>query len=258
MRLLGWGRSPQPFWEVGKLAIVASFHVNLTFYWGVLGVRYILRNYRKYRERELRASNLEARLARSQLQVLKMQLHPHFLFNTLNTISVLMTEDREAANRTLVRLSDLLRMTLDNAGVQETTLKQEMDFLQGYLDIERTRFHDRLAVRVEIEPAAWDAQVPTFLLQPLVENAIRHGISPHARRGLVEITARRDGDTLLLQVRDNGGGWIGNGGEAGGMGIANTRARLEQLYGSAHRFEIGNAPEGGVRVTVALPFRPSA
>ena len=258
MRLLGWGRSPEPFWEVGKLSVVASFHVNLTFYWGVLGVRYILRNYQKYRERELRASALEARLAQSQLQVLKMQLHPHFLFNTLNTISVLMTEDREAANRTLVRLSDLLRMTLDSVGVQEASLKQELDFLQGYLDIERTRFHDRLAVRLEIEPAAWDAQVPTFLLQPLVENAIRHGISPHARPGLVRISARREGDTLLLEVRDNGGGLTENGREARGMGIANTRARLEQLYGPAHRFEIGNAPEGGAQVTVALPFRPGA
>ncbi len=255
MRLLGWGRNPQPFWEVGKLAIVASFHVNLTFYWGVLGVRYILRNYQKYRERELRAASLEARLAQSQLQVLKMQLHPHFLFNTLNTISVLITEDREAANRTLVRLSDLLRVTLDNAGVQETTLKKEMDFLQGYLEIERTRFHDRLAVRVEIEPAAWDAQVPTFLLQPLVENAIRHGISPHARRGLVEISAHRQGETLVLEVRDNGGGLNGSEGHAGGVGIATTRARLEQLYGAEHRFEIGNAPEGGARVCVVLPFR---
>lgn len=251
MRLLGWGRSPQPFWEVGKLAIVASFHVNLTFYWGVLGVRYILRNYQKY-------SNLEARLAQSQLQVLKMQLHPHFLFNTLNTISVLMTEDREAANRTLVRLSDLLRVTLDNAGVQETTLKQEMDFLQGYLEIERTRFHDRLMVRVEIEPAAWDAQVPTFLLQPLVENAIRHGISPHARRGLVEISARREGETLLLEVRDNGGGLTGSAGQTNGVGIATTRARLDQLYGAEHRFEMGNAPDGGARVRVALPFRAGA
>jgi len=260
IRLLGWGRTPPlPFWEVGKLSVITSLHVNVTFYWGVLGVRYILGNYHKYRERELRASHLEARLAQTQLQVLKMQLHPHFLFNTLNTISVLMAEDPQAANRTLVRLSDLLRMTLDSVGAQEAPLKQEMDFLQGYLEIERTRFHDRLAVRVQVEPSVWDAQVPTFLLQPLVENAIRHGISPHARAGLVEISARREGEELLLEVRDNGAGLAGNGKEpTGGVGITATRARLQQLYGPAHRFEIGNAPEGGARVRVALPFRLGA
>jgi len=134
-----------------------------------------------------------------------------------------------------------------------------MDFLQGYLDIERTRFHDRLTVRVEVEPAAWDARVPTFLLQPLVENAIRHGTSPHARMGLVEISARRQEDMLLLEVRDNGNGVAEPGGQPrGGMGLATTRARLEQLYGAAQRFEIGNAPEGGARVRVALPFHLSA
>src|SRR5262249_29986668 len=136
------------------------------------------------------------------------------------------------------------------------SLKSEMDFLQGYLDIERTRFHDRLAVDVAIEPAAWDALVPTFLLQPLVENAIRHGILPHARPGLVEIRARREGDRLHLEVRDNGGGLAGNGsGPNGGMGIATTRTRLEQLYGASQSFEIWNAPEGGVRVGVVIPFR---
>ena len=257
IRLLGWSRSSQPFWEVTQASVVAYFHVNLTFYWGIMGVRYILSNYHKYRERELRASNLETRLAQSQLQVLKMQLQPHFLFNTLNTISVLMADDAEAANRTLVRLSDLLRMTLDNAGAQEVPLRQEMDFLQGYLEIERMRFHDRLTIRVDVEPSAWEALVPTFLLQPLVENAIRHGTSPHARKGLVEISARRDDETLCLEVRDNGGGLAEGAPEPSskGVGIATTRARLHQLYGSAQHFEIRNAPEGGARVSVVLPFR---
>lgn len=257
LRWLGWSRTSQPFWEESKVWVVGYFHVNVTFYWGIMGVRYILSNYHKYRERELRAANLETRLAQSQLQVLKMQLHPHFLFNTLNTISVLMAEDTEAANRTLVRLSDLLRMTLDHVGAQEVPLKQEMDFLQGYLEIERMRFHDRLTIRVDVEPSAWDAQVPNLLLQPLVENAIRHGISPHARHGLVEISARREGETLCLEVRDNGGGLVEDGSEpsARGVGITTTRARLEQLYGPAHHFEICNAPEGGARVKVVLPFR---
>jgi len=250
MRALGWGTNPKPFWEVGKASIVGSFHVNMTFYWGVMGVRYILGNY-------LRASQLEAQLAQSQLQALKMQLHPHFLFNTLHTISVLMAEDPKSANRTLVRLSDLLRMTLDDVGAQVVPLKREMDFLEGYLEIERTRFHDRLDVRVAIEPGAWDARVPTFLLQPLVENAIRHGISPHARPGRVEISARRDGDDLALEVRDNGGGLNGSGASPRGVGITTTRARLERLYGEAHRFEIGDAPGGGVVARVVLPFRTS-
>jgi two-component system LytT family sensor kinase len=257
LRLLGWSRTSRPFWDVSKLSVVSYFHVNLTFYWGIIGVRYILSNYHKYRERELTASNLETKLAQSQLQVLKMQLHPHFLFNTLNSISVLMAEDREAANRTLVRLSDLLRMTLDNDGAQEVPLKQELDFLQGYLDIERTRFHDRLTIRVNVELSALDAQVPNLLLQPLVENAIRHGISPHARPGLVEISARREGETLCVEVRDNGGGLAEAGPEpsARGVGITTTRARLEQLYGSGHRFEMRNGPEGGAWVKVVIPFR---
>ena len=248
MKSFGWGNNPRPFWDVAKASVVGSLHINLTFYWGIMGVRYILSNYQK-------SAKLEARLAQSQLQVLKMQLHPHFLFNTLNTISVLMAEDPKAANRTLVRLSDLLRMTLDDVGAQVAPLKREMDFLEGYLDIERVRFHDRLEIRVAIEPAAWDAQVPTFLLQPLVENAIRHGTSPHARPGRIEISARREGDTLALEVRDNGGGLNGNGSSPRGVGISTTRARLEQLYGPDHRFEIADAPEGGVRVRVTLPFR---
>jgi len=257
VRLFGWLSSQQPLWQICKASVVGYFHVNLTFYWGIIGVRYIVANYHRYRDRELKASNLEAQLAQSQLQVLRMQLQPHFLFNALNTISVLMTEDPRAANRTLVRLSDLLRMTLDANGKQVVPLKQEMEILQSYLDIVRTRFHDRLTVRIEVEPAALDAQVPSFLLQPLVENAIRHGVSPHARHGLVEISARRDGDTLRLDVHDNGDGLSedGSGPPAHGMGISTTRARLDQLYGSAHRFEIRNDPEGGARVKLVLPFR---
>ena len=208
-------------------------------------------------ERELTAAQLRTRLAEANLQALQRQLHPHFLFNTLNTISVLMAEDPRAANRTLVQLSDLLRMTLDTNGEQLVPLRQEMEFLQSYLEIVRTRFQDRLTIRVEVEPSVVDALVPTFLLQPLVENALRHGIAPHARHGLVEISARRDEDRLTLDVRDNGGGLrdSGSGLPAHGMGIATTRARLGQIYGPDHRFEIRNDPEGGARVTMVLPFR---
>jgi len=256
VRLFGWLPAQQAFWQICKASVVGYFHVNLTFYWGIIAVKYIAANYRKYRDRELRASNLEAQLAQSQLQVLRMQLQPHFLFNTLNTISVLMAEDPQAANRTLVRLSDLLRMTLDTNGKQVVPLRQEMEFVQSYLDIARTRFQDRLTVRVEVEPAALDARVPSFLLQPLVENALRHGIAPHARKGVVEISARRLEDSLCLDVRDNGDGVAKEGTiPARGMGIANTRARLDQIYGAAHRFEIRNDPQGGARVQLVIPFR---
>src|SRR5262249_32977164 len=154
----------------------------------------------------LKASQLEARLAQAQLQALKSQLHPHFFFNTLHAISSLMRKDIEAADRMLTRLSDLLRLTLENVGAQETTLRQELDFLEGYLEIEQTRCRDRLQVKIEIEPETLDARVPNLILQPLVENAVRHGVAPRAAPGRIEISARRVGGKLEMQVRDNGAG----------------------------------------------------
>ena len=182
MRLLGWGRDPsQPFWEVGKLSAVTAFHINLTFYWGILAVRYIVRNYHRYRERELRASQLEARLAQSQLQVLKMQLQPHFLFNTLNTISVLMAEDPRPPTHDRAPV----RPAAQDPGQrrrQEVSLREEIDFLQGYLEIEKTRFHDRLTFRVAIEPRHGMRRCPAAAAAPGRE---RHPprVSPRARPG---------------------------------------------------------------------------
>lgn len=255
--VLGYGAPSSPFWQYLELLVLGNFHLNLTFYWGILGVRYVFDSYRKHRERELRSSQLETQLAQAHLQVLKMQLQPHFLFNTLHTISVLMAEDTETANRMIVRLSDLLRMTLDNVGAQEVSLKQEVEFVQRYLEIQQIRFQDRLMVHVDVDSSALDALVPSLLLQPLIENAIRHGIARRAGGGLVAISARREGDKLLLDVRDNGEGLTEprQGSQGNGMGLATTRARLNQLYGVAHRFEICNATGGGVRVSVVLPFR---
>jgi sensor histidine kinase YesM len=230
---------------------------TLFTYWAILGVIYAFNYYRKYRQHELKASHLETQLAQAQLQALKMQLHPHFLFNTLHAISSLMRKDVEAADSMITRLSDLLRLTLENTGVQEVTLRQELEFLERYLEIEQTRFRDRLQVRMEIEPDTLDARVPNLILQPLVENAIRHGIAPRSAPGWIEIRAARDGETLQLQVRDNGPGLppIGQPTLKEGVGLANTRARLEQLYGAAQNFELSNREEGGLLVSLTLPFR---
>lgn len=239
-----------------RIVLVESFS-GFLIYSVIVGCYYAFDYYRRFRERDLRASQLEGQLARAELQNLKMQLHPHFLFNTLNTISVLMSRDTRAANGVLVRLSDLLRMTLDQSGTEEVSLKQELEFLQKYLEIEQTRFQDRLTVEMKVEPALLDARVPNLILQPLVENAIHHGVAPLLSAGRVEIEARREDGMIELRVRDNGPGLSLTESAAlkERVGLSNTRARLEQLYGPRHRFQMHNRAEGGVEVTVAFPFR---
>ncbi|HKR01778.1 MAG TPA: histidine kinase, partial [Pyrinomonadaceae bacterium] len=171
--------------------------------------------------------------------------------------SVLMTEDIKQARRMLSRLSDLLRVSLESEGAHEVTLKEELEFLESYLEIEQTRFQDRLTVRVEVDPKALDARVPNLILQPLVENAIRHGIAPRAAPGVVEIRALRQNGLVRLEVRDDGAGLGGARPEAlmKGIGLSNTRARLEQLYGAAHRFELRDGEPSGLTVTIEIPFR---
>lgn len=254
---LGWGLAQPSLSARVQKYFVGFFHLNLLFYAGTLGVYSIFNYYREARERELKASQLETQLARAQLQNLKMQLHPHFLFNTLHTISVLMSKDVAAANRMLLQLSDLLRVTLDNAGAQEVALRREMEFLERYLEIEQTRFRDRLSLRIEVDPATYDALVPNLILQPLVENAIRYGIAQRLTPGLVEIRALRAGEKLRLQVRDDGPGIAPPHQSVlrEGVGLTNTRARLAQLYGQEHQFEMRNAADGGLLVTITLPFR---
>jgi sensor histidine kinase YesM len=214
--------------------------------------------YRRWRERELRASRLEAQLAQAQLEMLRMQLHPHFLFNTLHSVSALMHSDVKAADRILALLGDLLRDSLDKVGAQEVTLKQELDFVDRYLEIERTRFRDRLSVKTLVDPEAWDVPVPNLLLQPLVENAIRHGISRRAGAGHLVITAARAGNKLVLGVIDDGPGLPGEGmlRGRGGVGLANTQARLQQLYGAEASLELrSRADAAGVEVRIELPVR---
>lgn len=213
--------------------------------------------YQRYRDRELRNSVLEAQLARAQLQALKVQLHPHFLFNTLNSVSELMHEDVRVAERVITRLSDLLRMTLENIGTQEVTLRDELEFVKGYLEIEQTRFHDRLKVTYDIAPETLDARVPNLLLQPIVENAVRHGISKISRDGLIWIKSEKVADRILLTVRDNGPGLKTNGHSPAanfGIGLSTTRARLEGIYTRNHLLALNNLPEGGIEVRIDIPY----
>jgi two-component system LytT family sensor kinase len=236
-------------------SLVYVFHQNLVTYSLVVAATQGYLYYRRYRQSEVRSAQLTAQLAEAQLQALRMQLHPHFLFNTLNAISTLVHKDPESADRMIARLSDLLRLTIENVGVQEVPLAQEIEFLERYLDIERTRFGDRLTVDTDIAPETLDASTPYLILQPLVENAIRHGIASRASPGHVVVRARRDGGMLVLEVRDDGPGIPAGGAPKSGVGISSTRARLEGLYGRAHRFDWTNADHGGSIVTVAFPFR---
>jgi two-component system LytT family sensor kinase len=237
-------------------SIYTYFDYYMLIYWLILMVSHAADYYGRYREGELKASQLEAQLAQAELRALKMQLHPHFLFNTLHSISALQLKDIEAANKMIARLGDFLRLTLDNSGAQEVTLQKELEFLKCYLEIESIRFQDRLTVRMEVEPQALDARVPNLILQPIVENAIKHGISPRAAPGRIDIRVRRASNLLEMQVEDNGRGIQANG-RAGkeGLGLSNTRARLDQLYGSSYRLRMANAQEGGLRVTLEIPLK---
>ena len=215
---------------------------------------YFAAYYARYRERELAASQLQGQLAHAQLQALRMQLNPHFLFNALNSISMLVRGGRSSeAVRMLAGLGDLLRGVLDEERPGEVPLREELDFLRRYLAIEQIRA-DRLEVRMEVAPELMEARVPTLILQPLVENAIRHGISKSSAAGLVEIGAWRENGSLLLSVRDDGPGLSAEGGREG-VGLANTRARLARMYGDQQGLEMENAEGGGTRVTLRLPHR---
>jgi len=239
----------------GKLLVSYTLS-NIFKYWivvvGYLGWHY----YKAYRERERQAGALATELVQARLQALRMQINPHFLFNTLNTISALVHENPDAADRMIVRLSELLRRTLDRGDVQEVPLREELEFLRSYLEIEQMRFPDRLTVTFEIEPKTNELLVPHLILQPLVENALRHGIMPREEAGRIAVSARVvDGQNLELKVCDNGNGLSPTNGKLGreGIGLNNVRSRLAQLYGEAQKFTIGNAPDGGVESCIRLP-----
>jgi len=239
-------RVPEPGRSLLKV-IQRNFHSSLPTYWLILFVYWAL-------DYSGRASRLKASLTEARLNALKTQLNPHFLFNTLNSISSLMYTDTEAADRMMTRLSELLRSTIHNNGAQEVTLREELEFVDRYLEIEKIRFEERLRIHVRVQPEALDGLVPAFSLQPLVENALRHGIGPRESGGLLAIEGRLDGGDLVIRVTDDGAGSKGAPVREG-IGLTNTRSRLEELYGGAASMSTGNAEGGGFFVELGVPYR---
>jgi anti-sigma regulatory factor (Ser/Thr protein kinase) len=241
----------------------AVYHAFVLMAWSVL--YFGIKHYQDLEEERERALRAEAQAHVARLEALRYQIHPHFLFNVLNAISTLVAEGRNReAGRMIARLSDFLRLTLDEEVAQEVPLAEEIDFVKHYLDIEQIRFGDRLRTRIDVEPEALSAAVPSLILQPLVENAVRHGISRREEGGEIEVAGHLVGGTLRLRVRDDGPGFGGtdeetkrrfeNATERPGIGLANTSRRLEELYGENHRFSVRRADGGGIEVVIDIPF----
>jgi LytS/YehU family sensor histidine kinase len=240
-----------------------AFHQGITTYFLVMGIQYGISYYRQYQERaqqalrlELNASELQRQLANAQLGALKMQLQPHFLYNTLNAIMVLVRQQKgKQAEEMLARLSDLLRCVLEDVQAQEVALGRELEYLRLYLSIEEVRFPDRLRADISADTAILDAAVPQMALQPIVENAIRHGIGQSSSAGQIQIRAARVSDRLVITVEDDGPGLADETRpRAGGIGLSNTRERLRQLYGNGASLTVENGERRGAVVTIALPY----
>lgn len=235
--------------EVGGM-LFYRFHPNLLSYWAVVGFTQAYGYFEQFQDRE-------RQVARLQLDVLRAQLHPHFLFNTLHTISAMMHEDVRSADRMLARLSELLRMVLNGVDKQEVRLAEELALVHTYLQIERVRFGERLETRIEADEETLDAFVPALFLQPLVENCLRHGLVPQRPDSLIVISARREGEELVLRVADNGRGLTGRVLREG-VGVANTRKRLDHLYPRRSSFRMEPGTTSGWVVTARLPYRIAA
>lgn len=246
------GREPRDT----AFVVLRRITYQLPVFWGLVGVAHALRFYERAKTREQREAELESRLAQARLQALRMQVNPHFLFNTLNSIASLV-QQKSRAEEMIEALSDLLRLTLSASENQEVTLREELHFLDRYLLIEQTRFGNRLRVEKRIDVAALDTFVPTLILQPLVENAVKHGIEAQLAPGLIRIEVEHVGDTLCLQVSDNGKGMdhCPDGKLKEGIGLTNTRARLNELYGRRASLDLRAGPSGGISAEIRLPWR---
>ena len=242
---------PAETWRLDRV-LARGFASEIIAFGAVLAIVHGIEYHRRFRERELQAARLETELASARLDALSAQLQPHFLFNTLNSIATLMRRDVDAAEEMMAHLADLLRRTLRQRDGHEVTLAEELELLQHYLDIMKIRFQDRLTIRIDVDPSVTNALVPPLVLQPVVENAIQHGISRKAGAGLLEVRARRDVETLEISVRDDGEGLSGN---SEGIGLSNTRRRLRELYGDAQSLALVPVEDGGLRVTLRIPLR---
>jgi LytS/YehU family sensor histidine kinase len=234
-----------------------SLHLAVLTYWVILAVLRGMESRRHLRDERLRRTQLETQLAQAQLQALRMQLQPHFLFNTLNAISALALADPLQARLMIARLSDFLRLTLEERHAPQVPLARELEFLACYLGIQQVRFQDRLSTELDVDDDTLAAAVPNLILQPLVENALRHGLQDKPGAGTLRISTRRDGDQLRLRVDDDGLGLAPAGGGEG-IGLGNTRSRLQMLFGDAAQLELSPIPGGGTRAEVRLPYTEHA
>jgi hypothetical protein len=249
------GLRTDPILHTIRFSLGINFHSNVPTYWMIVLAYLSFQYYARFRDRELRASQLETRLSEARLDALKMQLRPHFLFNTLNSISSLMYSDVEAADTMITRLGDFLRLTIESDHEQLIPLRQELEFVRRYLEIEQIRFEDRLRIAYDVEPRLLDALVPSLVLQPLVENAIHHAIAPREEGGRIAVRATESGGRLTLMVDDDGPGLRAQSPERVRVGLGATRARLEQLYGDQHELRFSDSAEGGLAVAVAIPLQ---
>ncbi|HCT57477.1 MAG TPA: sensor histidine kinase [Gemmatimonas aurantiaca] len=251
-----------------RVVLVNHLDFQVVLYWAVLGAAYMVEFVRRYRERDRAATELEQKLARTQLEALRMQLNPHFLFNALNSVAELMEMDVREAQRTLTRVSDLLRLSLRSAGQPMIPVWQEIELVELYLQIARVRYGAGLEADITVDPSIVDDMVPSFLMQPLVENALKHGLAPGHRDQCIEVRVGRQGSTIEIVVQDNGKGLDGLLTTSGrflaavpsvdglGIGLTNTRSRLTMLYGDRYAFRMSNLPTGGCRVEIRLPMEP--
>ena len=239
-----------------EVHLTSRMHVNALAFWTMLGFYHAFEYYKRYQIREREASTLELQLAQANLRALKMQLNPHFLFNTLHSVAALVRKnENQTAVKMLGRLGEFLRIALENQGIQQVPLSEELDFLQRYLEIEKIRFQDRLEVDVQVEPSLMELYVPNLILQPIVENAIHHGIAPSTQNGRLIIDAQREGDHLVLSVKDNGPGLSKKSTGRRGVGLSNTEERLERLYGEDQHLRLNDIPGSGLHVEISIPVQ---